>query len=225
MARANGYPAGTTRPEAYTDGVFAIAATLLVLDLTTATFTNVHNDQDLWAALGALWPNFTSFGVSFALLSGMWMIHLRQFRDIAGVDGTLLWLNNARLLFVVLIPFTTALSSDYSDYLAGRILLPLDFFFVALFGHLTWRWAAARGGHLMREDAYDTRAASSAGGLAAVTCAALAVALSPWLGPWAFTAFLINGILTALFVRLGRRHAPAQPKKGPPEAGAGGSPG
>ena len=210
MRRAYGHGTGgdhaahdpsVTRTEAYTDAVFAIAATLLVLDLTTSSLGDVHSDGELWAALGALWPNLMSFGVSFVLLSGMWMIHLRQFRDIRTVDSTLLWLNNARLLFVVLIPFTTALTSEYNDYYAGRVLLPVDFFLVALFGHLSWRWAAARGGHLMTGDAYAARAVGAAGGLAAVSCAAIAVAASPWIGSFAFFAFLLNAPLTALLQR------------------------
>lgn len=207
MAASSDSTFGTTRTEAYTDAVFAIAATLLVLDLTTDSFGKIRSDHEMWAALSAIWPNIISFIVSFALLSGMWMIHLRQFRDVRAVDTTLLWLNNARLLFVVLIPFTTALTSGYSDYLAGRILLPIDFFFVALLGHLSWRWAAARGGHLLKPEAYEKRAAGAAGGIAAVCCAAIAVALSPWFGSWAFLAFLLNGPLTALLLRRGQRRA------------------
>lgn len=202
-ARPVGGTFGTTRTEAYTDAVFAIAATLLVLDLTTSSFGEIQSNADLWDALVRLWPNFLAFAVSFALLSGMWMIHLRQFRDLSAVDGTLLWLNNARLLFIVLIPFTTSVTAEHSDYLAGRMLLPVDFFFAALLGHLSWQWAAARGGHLMKEEAYARRASGRAGGLAAVICAALAVALAPWLGSAAFLAFLLNGLLTSLILRLG----------------------
>lgn len=198
---------GTTRTEAYTDAVFAIAATLLVLDLTTSSFGEIQSNADLWAALVHLWPNLASFAVSFALLSGMWMIHLRQFRDLAEVDSTLLWLNNARLLFIVLIPFATSVTAEHSDYLAGRMLLPIDFFLAALLGHLSWQWAAARGGHLMKEGAYERRAAGRAGGLAAVICAALAVALAPWFGSAAFLAFLLNGVLTTLIMRLGSGRA------------------
>ncbi len=212
---------GTSRVEAYSDAVFAIAATLLVLDLTTASFGEIGSDADMWAALAGLWPNVSSFAVSFALLSGMWMIHLRQFRDIADVDTTLLWLNNARLLFVVLIPFTTALTSQYSDFLAGRVLLPVDFFLVALFGHLSWRWAAARGGQLLLPEAVENVRAASAGGISAVTCAAVAVALSPWIGSYAFLAFLLNGVLAALILRLTRPH-PAGDAAGADTAGADG---
>lgn len=126
------------RVESYTDAVIAIAATLLVLDLTTTALGTVDSDASLWAALGGMWPNFLSFAISFALLSGLWVIHMTQFRLIARADAVLLWLNNGRLLFIVLIPFTTSLVDEYSEYLAGRILLPIT-------SSSRRRWASPRG--------------------------------------------------------------------------------
>lgn len=204
-ADAGAHDPGVTRTEAYTDAVFAIAATLLVLDLTTTSFGEIRSDGQLWAALGALWPNLMAFGISFALLSAMWIIHLRQFRDIRTIDTTLLWLNNARLLFVVLIPFATALNSEFNSFYAGRMLLPIDFFLVALFGHLSWRWAAARGGHLMDPDAYAHRSAAAAGGIAAIVCGAITVAASPWFGSYAFFAFFLSGPVSAILLRRSSR--------------------
>lgn len=197
----------TPRVEAYTDGVFAIAATLLVLDLTTTAIGHVDSDAQLWAALGGMWPTFLSFGVSFALLSGLWFIHLQQFRGIARTDALLIWLNAARLLFVVLIPFTTSLVSDFSGFYAGRMLLPINFFFAALFGHLSWRWAAAQHGHLLKPEGIADIPAQRAGGLAAVICGAVAAAISPWLGSWAFCVYLLNGPLTMLLQRRDRATA------------------
>ncbi|MET2011904.1 TMEM175 family protein [Microbacterium chocolatum] len=189
----------TARTEAYSDAVFAIAATLLVLDLTTATIGRVTTDAELWAALGAMMPNFIAFGVSFALLSMLWVIHARQFRDIARVDEPLLWLNNARLLFIVLIPFTTSLTAEYSEYYAGRMLFPINFFFAALMGFLSWEWAS-RGGRLLREGIADARA-QGVGGRAAVMIAAVVAVISPWVGSWAFFLYFLNGPLTALLSR------------------------
>jgi uncharacterized membrane protein len=201
----------TARLEAYTDGVFAIAATLLVLDLTTTAIGDVGSDAELWTALGNMWPNFLSFAVSFALLSGLWFTHLQQFRGIARADAVLIWLNAARLLFVVLIPFTTSLVSEFSDYYAGRMLLPVNFFFAALFGHLSWRWAAARNGHLLKPEALADIPAQGAGGLAAVICGAIAAVISPWLGSWAFCVYFLNGPLSVLLTRRYERRADAEP--------------
>lgn len=206
MARHDGDSSfSKTRVEAYTDAVFAIAATLLVLDLTTKALGEVTSDGQMWAALAALWPNFMAFAISFILLSLLWVIHLQQFRDIARIDGMLLWINNARLLFIVLIPFTTSLVAEYSEYYAGRMLLPINFFLAAFAGYLSWAWAAARGGHLLVDAAKSEIRSQNLGAVAAVICGAVAVVVSPWLGSWAFLAYALNGPLTvALQRRAGR---------------------
>lgn len=195
----------TTRVEAYTDGVFAIAATLLVLDLTTTTFSHIDSDGQMWAALAGMSESFTAFVISFGLLSLLWMIHLQQFRDLARVDGGLMWLNSIRLLFIVLIPFTTSLVAEYSDFYAGRMLLPINFFFATLFGYLAYRWAMAREGHLLSDAARPDAPDQSIAGTVAVGCAAVAVILSPFIGSWGFLAFVANQPLTVVLQR--RRRA------------------
>ena len=186
------------RLEAYTDAVFAIAATLLVLDLTATALGTIDSDADLWRALGAEWQSFMAFAISFALLSGLWITHLSQFRDIAQADTTLLWLNSARLLFIVLIPFTTSLVSDFSEYYAGRMLLPINFFFAMGLGIATWFWAASGNGHLLKDDARADAATQSVGALFALGAGAVTVVLSPWLGSWAFLTFAVSGPISAV---------------------------
>lgn len=205
-----------TRTEAYTDGVFAIAATLLVLDLSAASIGHISSDADMWAALGGMWDNILAFLVSFILLSGLWAIHLRQFRDIVRVDAVLLWLNNTRLLFIVLMPFTTMLTAEYADFYAGRTLMPVNFFLAALAGHLSWRWAAARGGHLMRDGDPAEHAVEAMDGLSAVVCAGVAMLLSPFIGSWGFLVFAVNGVLTDGLRRLARRRAASAPQQTSP---------
>lgn len=190
------------RVEAYTDGVFAIAATLLVLDLTTSEFGRIDSDRDLWAALWELADNALAFAVSFALLSMLWIIHLRQFRELARADTVLLWLNSARLLFVVLIPFTTMLVADYQEFLAGRILLPIDFLFAVLFGHLSWRWAMARGRQLLRPDTAADVQRMNRSGWSAVICSLIAVAASPWVGSAGFLAFAFSPAIERMLRRV-----------------------
>ncbi|TDN87483.1 TMEM175 family protein [Microbacterium sp. BK668] len=194
----------TTRVEAFTDGVFAIAATLLVLDLTTNAFGRIGSDAEMWEALADMRDSFLAFVISFGLLSMMWVIHLQQWREIARVDGGLLWLNNVRLLFIVLIPFTTSLVAEYSEFYAGRMLLPINFFFAALLGFLSFLWASARDGHLLRDEAKDDAHAEGLAGLSAVICAAVAVVLAPWVGSWGFLAFVFNEPLTRVLQRRSR---------------------
>lgn len=199
-----GAPLQPERLLAYTDGVFAIAATLLVLDLSVDSIGRVTSDRQLWGALGGLVPNITGFVISFALLSLLWVIHVRQFRDIVRVDAGLLWLNNARLLFIVLIPFTTSLAAEYSDWTAGRVLLPLNFFLAALLSWLSWVWASARDGHLLREGVHDA-AARGMDGLVAALIGAVVAGASVWLGSWAFLLFLASEPVTRIVSRSLRR--------------------
>ena len=193
------HPSGslsTTRTEAFTDGVFAIAATLLVLDLTTHTFGEVNSDAEFWSSLTGMWELFLNFGLSFALLCLLWMTHVRQFEHIVRVDGTMIWLNNARLLFIVLVPFSTAMVTEFSEFLAGRLLLPLNFFLAILFSWLQWGWAV-RHREQMMPDLPEAEARSYArGALSALLLAVVVVALAPWFGSIAFAVFLLDGVLT-----------------------------
>ena len=190
-----------SRIEAYTDGVFAIAATLLVLDLTTKVIGEIETDAQLWTALAGMSENIVAFLVSFLLLSMLWTIHLQQFRGMARADGMLLWINNLRLLFIVLIPFTTSLVAEYSEFSAGRMLLPINFFFAALLGAASWWWAASRDGHLLDDDAKKDAGIESWGGISAVICGAVAAIASPWIGSWGFVAYIFNEPLTRVLKR------------------------
>ena len=139
----------TTRTEAFTDGVFAIAATLLVLDLTTHASARCPRTPSCGRRSRASGMLFLNFALSFVLLCLLWMTHVRQFEHIVRVDSTMIWLNNARLLFIVLVPFSTGMVTEYSEFYAGRLLLPLNFFFAILFSWLQWRWAVRHREQMM----------------------------------------------------------------------------
>ncbi len=186
----------TTRTEAFTDGVFAIAATLLVLDLTTNTLGKITTDAALWSALLNDWPLLFNFALSFALLCVLWMTHVSQFEHIARVDTTMIWLNNARLLFIVLVPFSTGLVTEYSGFYAGRIILPINFFLAILFSWLQWLWAVHHREQILPDLSQADAVAYGRGALSAVILSALVVVLSPFVGSIAFTLFLLDGILT-----------------------------
>ena len=145
----------TGRTEAFSDGVFAIAATLLVLDLHVSA-----GRGHLASALGAEWPHYATFVVSFLTIGIIWVNHHTQFDLIARVDRTLLFVNLMLLMFVVLIPFPTSLLADHlhtgpdghvaaAFYSATLLAMGLAFFGV-------WRYAAAHddllAGPLTKED-------------------------------------------------------------------------
>jgi uncharacterized membrane protein len=189
---------GTSRLEAFTDGVFAIAATLLVLDLTTYAFGEISSDAEMWAALAGMWELFLNFGLSFLLLCLLWMTHVQQFEHVARVDSTLIWLNNARLLFIVLVPFATSLTTEYSEWLAGRLLMPVTFFLAIMFSWLQWMWAVRHRATMLPDLSDDEARAYGRGALSALLISGLVVIIAPFVGSIAFVLFFLDGPLTKL---------------------------
>jgi uncharacterized membrane protein len=199
MIRQRRHPAATqatTRLEAFTDGVFAIAATLLVLDLTTHPLGDVSSDAELWGAVGGMGMLFLNFALSFVLLCLLWMTHVRQFEHVVRVDGAMIWLNNARLLFIVLVPFATSLTTEHSEWVAGRLLMPLAFFLAILCSWLQWMWAVRHREEMMPDLSEADAVGYSRGALSAVLLALVVLALAPWIGSIAFTVFFFDPLLT-----------------------------
>jgi uncharacterized membrane protein len=97
------------RLEAFSDGVFAVAITLLALDLTLAG----PGHGSLAHQLREHWPAFAAYVVSFFTIGIIWVNHHDLVRSITVVDRTLLFLNLVLLLFVVLLPFGTATAAEY----------------------------------------------------------------------------------------------------------------
>lgn len=182
------------RTEAFTDGVFAIAATLLVLGLTDRSLGTIATDAELASALRELLHPVFSFVISFLILCLMWMTHVRQFEWIVRIDDAGMWINTLRLLLIVLVPFTSSLDTSYADLLLGRILLPINFFLAIVLGWVQWIWAV-RSGPITDLTPDDARRLGRAS-LSAVILSGAAMLLSPWLGSAAFLLFVFDGLLT-----------------------------
>ena len=101
----------TSRVEAFSDGVFAIAITLLVLDLKVPR--GLRAGASLTAALLAQWPSYFAFLTSFLTIGIMWLNHHRLYTLIRRSDHVLLLLNALLLLGVTIVPFPTALVAAY----------------------------------------------------------------------------------------------------------------
>src|SRR6185436_18501526 len=102
---------GVHRTEAFSDGVLAIAITLLVLDLRVPRRDAL--DESLAAALGREWPAYAAYVTSFLIIGIIWVNHHAVFDLIGRLDRGVLFLNLLLLMSVVAIPFTTALLSEY----------------------------------------------------------------------------------------------------------------
>lgn len=103
---------GTERICAFSDGVFAIAITLLVLNIQVPP-AEITRPEALAHTVAALWPRFAAFGLSFAVIGVLWVTHHRMFAYIQAYDLRLIWLNLLVLLFVSFMPFAAGLLAEH----------------------------------------------------------------------------------------------------------------
>lgn len=100
----------------FSDAVFAIALTLLVLDIRVPEIPDDLVAEELPAQLLALWPKYFGYVLSFVVIISFWNIHHSIFSGIRGYDKGLIWLNSTFLMFVAIVPFPTSLLSEYGDH-------------------------------------------------------------------------------------------------------------
>src|SRR5690349_6439507 len=105
----------TTRVEAFSDGVFAIAMTLLILEITVPSAREgaSMDNRALLHSLLALWPSYLAFLLSFGTVLVMWINHHGLFKHAHRADNRLLFANGFLLLVVTFIPFPTAVLAQY----------------------------------------------------------------------------------------------------------------
>jgi uncharacterized membrane protein len=106
---------GKNRIEALTDAIFAVAMTLLVLDIKPPGELRFETSAALIAHLATLQHSFVMYAISFFVLAIFWMGHHLQFHFVRHADRTLLWINLAFLLLAVVVPFCTDLVGDHED--------------------------------------------------------------------------------------------------------------
>jgi TMEM175 potassium channel family protein len=143
--------AETSRVEAFSDGVFAIAITLLILEIKIPG----AGSGALAADLLGQWPSYLSFLISFAFIGIMWINHHRLFTHIGRCDDVLLVLNLLLLLGVVVVPFPTAVLAMHlgrPDQRAALILYNSTYIFIAVAFNLLWRYASSGKRHLLAGD-------------------------------------------------------------------------
>jgi uncharacterized membrane protein len=148
----------TSRIEAFSDGVFAIAITLLILDVHVPTV----GQGNLGAALTRQWPTYVAYLISFSFIGIMWVNHHRLFNRIRRSDNGLMFLNLLLLLGVSVVPFPTALLATHY-YTEGRTIAAAVFngtyVVIAIFFNVLWRHVV-RGGLLDSATQDSARAVS-----------------------------------------------------------------
>jgi uncharacterized membrane protein len=134
------------RLEAFSDGVLAIAITLLTLDLPVPLPGDpAVQEHGLWLALAESWPKIAAYIVSFAVIGIIWVNHHGLINRIAVVHRTLLFINLLLLMFVAAIPWTTNLFAEYlkeggRDSHVAAAVYSVNALFTALSFNLFWTW-------------------------------------------------------------------------------------
>jgi uncharacterized membrane protein len=141
----------TGRIEALTDGIFAFAMTLLVLNLSFPDSVTGLPDIKLRDLLFNQAHRFFNYALSFILLAIFWIVHHQQFHQIKHTDSRLLWINIFILMFVALMPFSTDLIGDFSGQTTSQVFFATNLLILGLLFMANWAYAT-QGHRLIAPD-------------------------------------------------------------------------
>ena len=134
----------TSRLEAFSDGVFAVAITLLVFQISVPE----SEFEDLWKGIADQWPSYLAYVTSFITIGGLWLAHHGIFRRLASADGNVMRLNVLLLMLVSFLPFPTTVMADAIDKTTDAERVAVIFYGLALLAisvvvSVLWRYVAA----------------------------------------------------------------------------------
>jgi len=132
------------RLETFADGVFAIAATLLIIDVGIPAELNNSLGQELLD----IWPQYFGYGISFLTIGIMWVNHHAVLRQVERVDRPFLFLNIGLLLCIAFVPFPTRILAEFvrtDDGAAAAVLYGVTMTTTAVFFFSVWIYASHRG--------------------------------------------------------------------------------
>lgn len=135
----------TSRIIAISDGVFAVAMTLLVLEIRVPLMESISSDKQLIDTFLSLSPKFLVYFLAFMTTGIFWMGHSAQYKHIEKSDRNLSWINLLFLLTVTLLPFTTAFLGDYTQFRFPIAVYWLNIFLMGVTLYINWYYACKEG--------------------------------------------------------------------------------
>jgi uncharacterized membrane protein len=141
------------RLAALSDGIFAVAMTLLVLDLHIPTAAQVHSERELCAALAALGPQWIAYGMSFLTLGIFWAGQQTQLNHFAEGTRDLTWIHLGFLFTITFMPLSTRLLAEFITYRAALGIYWLNILAPGIM--LYWSWTHAMHANLIKPDTPD----------------------------------------------------------------------
>ncbi len=140
----------TERLAALSDGIFAVAMTLLVLDLHIPPAAQIHGDGQLLAAIGQLSPQWIAYAMSFLTLGIFWAGQQTQLNHIREGTRDLTWIHLGFLFTITLLPFSTRLLAEFITYRAALGIYWLNILAPGVM--LYWSWTHATRASLIKTD-------------------------------------------------------------------------
>jgi uncharacterized membrane protein len=193
----------------FSDAVFAIAITLLVIEIRLPPLSHSAGEGELGRALLSLIPLFVGFVVSFLLVAQTWIEHHKMGRQLGGWDVGLLWRNALLLMFVAFLPFATAVMSEHPRLRVAVALYAFTFAALGLAKLGFWRHAVRRG--LVDAGSGEVRSIGRRVWATPLTATAVGIAAVAGL-PHAYAGFVLVPAVAMALDRPGPRGAarPAQ---------------
>ena len=146
------------RLAALSDGIFAVAMTLLVLDMYLPSIAQIHSESELLASLGALGPQWAAYLMSFLTLGIFWAGQQTQLNHIAEGSRDLTWIHIGFLFAITLLPLSTRLLAEFITYRVALGIYWLNIFVPGLM--LYWSWKHAARNNLIKSDTPEAIRAS-----------------------------------------------------------------
>lgn len=139
--------AGTNRERiaALSDGLFAIAMTLIVLEVHVPSAEGIHSESDLWQALAHLTPRAVTYLLSFLTLGIFWVGQQTQLNHLRRATRELSWLHLIFLALVAVMPFSTELLAEFITYRTALLVYWLNVLLLGVALYASWRHASAAG--------------------------------------------------------------------------------
>jgi len=185
-----------SRIEALSDGVVAIAITLLVLELKVPEVMEHHSNEKMLEELLALWPELMTYVITFLIAGGFWYLHHLTFHFIKHVDGVLVWINLMFLMFISLLPFSAGLMSHLFVHPVSQFFYFGNQLAIALLLNIHWQYARWKHmtveGQQTDQDRLSFRVVLSAAVFAASLVTAIFFPAHSWVP---FPAFLLVGFV------------------------------
>jgi uncharacterized membrane protein len=179
-----------SRIVAFSDGVFSIAITLLVLELKLPEHLS-HGE--VWGAVWDQREKFLAYGISFAVIARFWLVHHSFFSEVKAFDSRLIGLNMLYLAWIVLIPFSSQVLGEYGGSLAAVAIYSANLAAVVLIGQ--WMaWDARHSGLAKRDAQTERESLVRATFIAAVFLLSIVVALfDASIAPYMWLALFFEG--------------------------------